>query len=69
MSGPGGDEGRPKLVGQARRKASPVEDPFLRWERLNRLVSQLQLTHEQTGLVIARLADEVEALRPERGRR
>lgn len=45
--------------------APAQEDPLVRWERLNRLVSQLQLTHEQFGHVLDRLAAEVESQRPE----
>jgi hypothetical protein len=45
--------------------AGDGEDPLVAWDRLNRLVSQLQLTHQQFGHVLDRLAVRVEEQRPE----
>lgn len=47
------------------RRASDGEDPLVTWDRLNRLVSQLQLIHQQFGYVLDRLAAGVEEQRPE----
>ena len=56
------------MSGQPDDQSGPGVDPLVRWERLSRLVSQLQLSHEQVGHVLDRLAAELEAQRPEVGR-
>jgi hypothetical protein len=56
----------PKLATLAEQPgADDGEDPLVAWDRLNRLVSQLQLTNQQFGHVLDRLAAGVEAQRPE----